>query len=650
MQSTDSPVKIPLPFATGGIKNTVPKDNSSTVTPNQASFELGFPAITMLPLAAGGMPPYGQDFNGVLNHITKAIRWAMAGGGYKFDAAFSADPAVSGYPKGALLQRSDLTGFWMNTVEGNTSNPDTGGTGWQAFMPGGGSTADFSNTTDVAKGDALLGVKQPFAGAVGRSQHEKNIDTGLYADDFRLPADPDDSLSIQRVMDLGRACLLRANKTYTAYGLQAVAGSALMCPNGRAKIIVPAGAGRYGLMCEVSDFTLVGIWFSGGAEGNAWNVASPTGIADRDGVVIGKAFGTGAGISNITLRNLLLTGFDHAGLFGREVQVGMSFDKRATIDNVIAYSNYVGLWYSPRFEYTTTTNSKGYRNYAGIIMQAGNNVVLASQFEENFENVQMAPGENDGHGSFVGCSLNHAVGIGLNALDIANGHVFTGCQFWFAPIQLSNCTGIRITQSQIRYSPVTVTDGGVNMIDDNWVGAGGLPRTFTGSTFTTFRRNRTTSTDNTIDEAFGDLWVSANALSVGSSFTWNATTDTAMTPTFEYLRYHGVESSFLDASGRVYIPKSMRVRINVRITFATAGAAERPVLKAVRRSFGGTVMETATQSVEAPSSRGECTLNLSTEMICNNGDSLEFTLRSLTGTGITVAAGGFRLVVASSID
>lgn len=515
---------------------------------------------------------------------------------------------------------------------------------------GGGSIADLADTSDDARGDALLGVRQPFSGSLARTQHDKNVDTGLYAEDFRLSSDPDDTLSIQRVLNLGKTCLLRANKTYTAANLQAVAGAGLVCPSGEAKIVVPSGAGKYGLLCEVSAFTLSGIWFSGGNEANTWNVAAPTGIGDRDGVVVGKAFDTGAGLNNITLRNLRLTGFNHAGLYGREVQVGMSFDKRVVLDNVSAYSCYVGLWYSPRFEYTTTTNSKGYRCYAGIIMQAGNNQVAGCNFEENYENGQLAPGENDGHGSFTGCSFNHAAGFGLNATSIANGHVFTGCQFWYAPIQLTSCTGIRITQSQIRYSPVTINGGGLNMIDDNWVGSGGLPRTFTGSTFTTFRRNRTTSTDNTIDEAFGDLWVSANALSIGSSFTWNATTDTAMTPTFEYLMYHGVSSSFLNASGRVYIPKSMRVRINVRIVFATSGAAERPVLKAVRRAFGGTVMETAVASVEAPASRGECSLNLATEMICNNGDSLEFTLRSLTGTGITVATGGFRLVVASAID
>ena len=35
---------------------------------------------------------------------------------------------------------------------------------------------NLANTTDIAEGDALIGVKQPFTGAVSRTQHEKNID------------------------------------------------------------------------------------------------------------------------------------------------------------------------------------------------------------------------------------------------------------------------------------------------------------------------------------------------------------------------------------------------------------------------------------------------------------------------------------------
>ncbi len=82
----------------------------------------------MTPLAAGGVPPYGQDFNGILNFLSAAVRWAQAGGSYVHDAAFAT--AAGGYPRGAVLLKSGLNGIWLCTTENNTSNPDTGGAGW----------------------------------------------------------------------------------------------------------------------------------------------------------------------------------------------------------------------------------------------------------------------------------------------------------------------------------------------------------------------------------------------------------------------------------------------------------------------------------------------------------------------------------------
>ncbi|WP_156525717.1 hypothetical protein [Achromobacter ruhlandii] len=128
MQASNSPRKSGVPFANSGTKNTIPVASQIGVTPGAASFTDGFPPLTMTPLAAGGVPPYGADFNGILNFLSDATRWAQAGGGYTYDAAFSA--AIGGYPNGAILARADRTGFWQSTVDNNTTNPDAGGAGW----------------------------------------------------------------------------------------------------------------------------------------------------------------------------------------------------------------------------------------------------------------------------------------------------------------------------------------------------------------------------------------------------------------------------------------------------------------------------------------------------------------------------------------
>ncbi|WP_277963913.1 glycine-rich domain-containing protein [Pseudomonas sp. RIT-To-2] len=131
MQTSGLPTRTPTPFANGGGKNPIPVASQISVTPGAASYTDGFPPLTRTPISAGGVPPFGLDFNGILNAITTAVRWSNAGGQYTYDTAFST--SVGGYPKGAMLARTGFDGFWVSSVENNTANPDTGGAGWNAL-------------------------------------------------------------------------------------------------------------------------------------------------------------------------------------------------------------------------------------------------------------------------------------------------------------------------------------------------------------------------------------------------------------------------------------------------------------------------------------------------------------------------------------
>ncbi|WP_312990813.1 glycine-rich domain-containing protein [Atlantibacter hermannii] len=132
MQISNLPKLLPVPFANSGSKQDIPVASQIGVSGGRASYTDGFPPLTRTPIAAGGIPPFGTDFNGVLNDITSAIRWAQAGGGYGYDSTFSS--GVSGYPIGARLANSTGDGYWLNTVDGNTNNPETSAatplTGW----------------------------------------------------------------------------------------------------------------------------------------------------------------------------------------------------------------------------------------------------------------------------------------------------------------------------------------------------------------------------------------------------------------------------------------------------------------------------------------------------------------------------------------
>lgn len=128
MQAANAPSKIELPWADSGTKNTIPVASQIGVTPGAASFTTGFPPLNFMPIAAGGVPPFGADFNGIFYAITAILRWQSAGGSFTYDATYA--DAIGGYPKGAWLERADGGGFWLNTVDGNSTDPDAGGAGW----------------------------------------------------------------------------------------------------------------------------------------------------------------------------------------------------------------------------------------------------------------------------------------------------------------------------------------------------------------------------------------------------------------------------------------------------------------------------------------------------------------------------------------
>lgn len=119
--SISEPVKIITPWASTGSKNPIPANANNTT--GAAGFDKGFPDITMTPAEAGGIPPAGQDFNGILYLITEIIRYMQAGGIPTFSQSMSLE--ISGYPKGVMVIGEDKKTIWISKIDGNTSNPNS---------------------------------------------------------------------------------------------------------------------------------------------------------------------------------------------------------------------------------------------------------------------------------------------------------------------------------------------------------------------------------------------------------------------------------------------------------------------------------------------------------------------------------------------
>lgn len=124
--SVSEPGKIITPWAESGLKNPIPP--AANPATGRAGFDQGFSAINMTAKEAGGIPPFGQDFNGIFYEVTNILRYMQAGGQPTFDAALAT--AIGGYPKGAVVIGDDGMSLFRNTVDGNSTNPNLGGDGW----------------------------------------------------------------------------------------------------------------------------------------------------------------------------------------------------------------------------------------------------------------------------------------------------------------------------------------------------------------------------------------------------------------------------------------------------------------------------------------------------------------------------------------
>ncbi|HID9527505.1 TPA: phage tail protein [Proteus mirabilis] len=132
-----NPKLISKPFAQNGQKNVIPEKYETSMESNQATWDQGFGQITMLPVSAGGLPPKGQDFNGILNQISETLVHISKGGVFKFSADYAA--AINGYPKGAILQSEDEKKYYQslidnNKVNFNTASKDQIKTSWKLVM------------------------------------------------------------------------------------------------------------------------------------------------------------------------------------------------------------------------------------------------------------------------------------------------------------------------------------------------------------------------------------------------------------------------------------------------------------------------------------------------------------------------------------
>lgn len=120
------PDLIIIPFASDalpGYVDDIPDTLPSGADPQLASWDKGFPPVTMTPLAAGGIPPRGQSFNGVLKDISEHTAFLCGGGQYKWSADYVS--AHGGYSIGDVLQANDGLSSYVSAINNNSIDFNT---------------------------------------------------------------------------------------------------------------------------------------------------------------------------------------------------------------------------------------------------------------------------------------------------------------------------------------------------------------------------------------------------------------------------------------------------------------------------------------------------------------------------------------------
>jgi hypothetical protein len=159
MLASQVPLSFPIPFANGagaGFIRQVPTASQIGITNGAASLTDGFPPLTFLAVTAGGVPPFGEDFNGLLNQISAGVQWFQVGGVPTYNATYAV--SIGGYPNGAVLQSGDGTGFWRNTVDSNTTDPDASPASFTGSISGTTLTVTAVASGTVTVGQTLSGT------------------------------------------------------------------------------------------------------------------------------------------------------------------------------------------------------------------------------------------------------------------------------------------------------------------------------------------------------------------------------------------------------------------------------------------------------------------------------------------------------------
>lgn len=140
---------VQIPFCNTGNKNAIQLTQQAGQDPEDATYQEGFPPVTMLNEDAGGLPPKGLDFNGIFYELSSPIAHYCRGDRIQYDATYAA--AIGGYAKGWVVASNDYQKDYISLVDNNLADPNGTNTTWAVYAGQGSVPTATSTTTGTVK-------------------------------------------------------------------------------------------------------------------------------------------------------------------------------------------------------------------------------------------------------------------------------------------------------------------------------------------------------------------------------------------------------------------------------------------------------------------------------------------------------------------
>lgn len=219
MNSSGIPSRTSTIFAASGEYNSIAETSTTTtLADGTVTMDVGYPPLTMTPISSGGIPPQGEDTNGIFNRIFTKLQWTDAGGGYPFSSSFAS--SVGGYPSGAEIPSSDGYAKWLNLTDANTTSPESSSgssTGWVPLV-GYGTTA-ITGLTSTSVTLTSLQASRPVITLAGTLTSNIYLYFPAWVKDWRVENNTTGGYSVlAKTLSGSNTVTMRAGSTYELHG------------------------------------------------------------------------------------------------------------------------------------------------------------------------------------------------------------------------------------------------------------------------------------------------------------------------------------------------------------------------------------------------------------------------------------------------